>query len=94
MRVWWRALHGSDADLDDNHLMRMVGRFSRRLRAWAKDNSVPVIYCAPGEDKHKMAEQHLAKHESKPGLFPVLVSKAPALVWEAQRRAPGNSASW
>jgi hypothetical protein len=33
LRVWWRELYGSDADLDDNHLMRMAGRFSRRLRA-------------------------------------------------------------
>ena len=32
-RVWWRELYGSDADLDDNHLIRMAGRFSRRLRA-------------------------------------------------------------
>jgi hypothetical protein len=31
-RTWWRRLHdGSDDDLDDNHLMRMAGRFSRRL---------------------------------------------------------------
>jgi hypothetical protein len=49
-RVWWRALHGSDENLDDNHLMRMAGRFSRRLRAWAKDNHIAVFYCSPGED--------------------------------------------
>jgi hypothetical protein len=90
LRIWWRALYGSDADLDDNHLMRMAGRFSRRLRAWAKDNTVPVIYCSPGEDKHKMAEQHLATHETKPGLFLILVSKAPALVWEAQMTGTGK----
>ena len=34
LRVWWRALYGSDDKLDDNHLMRMAGRFSRRLRAF------------------------------------------------------------
>src|ERR1700692_203561 len=84
LRVWWRELYGSDANLDDNHLMRMAGRFSRRLRAWAKENKVPVVYCSPGEDKHKMAAQHLPTHETKTGLFLVLVSKAPALVWEAQ----------
>ena len=90
LRVWWRALYGSDDDLDDNHLMRMAGRFSRRLRAWAKDNTVPMIYCSPGEDKHKLAEQHLATHETKPGLFLILVSKAPALVWEAQMTGTGK----
>jgi hypothetical protein len=90
LRVWWRQLYGSDADLDDNHLIRMAGRFSRRLRAWAKENKVPVVYCSPGEEKHKMAEQHLANHETKPGLFLILVSKAPALVWEAQMTGTGK----
>src|SRR5271169_1778613 len=90
LRVWWRELYGSDADLDDNHLMRMAGRFSRRLRAWAKENKVPVVYCSPGEEKHKMAEQHLATHETRPGLFMILVSKAPALVWEAQMTGTGK----
>ena len=67
LRMWWRALYGSDDNLDDNHLMRMAGRFSRRLRAWAKGNKVAVIYCSPGEDKHKMAEHYLATHQTKPG---------------------------
>ncbi len=35
-RCWWRALHGCDEELDNTRLMRMAGRFSRRLRAWAK----------------------------------------------------------
>jgi hypothetical protein len=31
-----RRLHGgSDAQLDDTHLMRMAGRFARRVEAWA-----------------------------------------------------------
>jgi len=90
LRVWWRALYGSDDNLDDNHLMRMAGRFSRRLRAWAKDNNIPMTYCSPGEDKHKMAEQHLATHQTKPGLFMILVSKAPARVWEAQMTGTGK----
>ena len=79
-----------DENLDDNHLMRMAGRFSRRLRAWAKANNVPVVYCSPGERKHKTAEQHLSTHQGKPGLFLVLVSKAPALVWEAQKTGTGK----
>ena len=90
LRVWWRELYGSDANLDDNHLIRMAGRFSRRLRAWAKENKVPVVYCSPGEEKHKMAEQHLATHETSPGLFLILVSKAPALVWEAEMTGTGK----
>ena len=35
-RLWWRALTGSDETLDNTHLMRMAGRFSRRVRGYAK----------------------------------------------------------
>jgi hypothetical protein len=89
LRVWWRALYGSDETLDDNHLMRMAGRFSRRLRAWAKENDVPVVY-TPGERKHDIAAEYLVANDVKPGLFMVLVSKAPALVWEAQMTGSGK----
>jgi hypothetical protein len=34
-RTWWRALYASHDKLNDMHLMRMAGRFSRRLRPWA-----------------------------------------------------------
>ena len=70
--------------------MRMAGRFSRRLRAWAQAKNIPVIYCSPGEDKPKIAEQPLASHEVKSGLFLVLVCKAPALVWEVQPTGTGK----
>jgi hypothetical protein len=90
LRVWWRALCGSDDKLDDNHLMRMAGRFSRRLRAWAKAKEIPVVYSSPGERKHNIAAEHLATHDVKPGLFMILVSKAPALVWEAQMTGTGK----
>jgi hypothetical protein len=89
-RMWWRELYGSDENLDDNHLMRMAGRFSRRLRGWAKANDIRVEYCAPGERKHEIAEELLSDKEVKPGLFLVLVSKAPALVWEAQKTGTGK----
>jgi hypothetical protein len=47
-RVWWRRLHGgSDDELDNTHLMRMTGRFARRVKALAKANGVPVIYARP-----------------------------------------------
>jgi hypothetical protein len=31
-RVWWRALTGSDETLENAYLMRLAGRFSRRMR--------------------------------------------------------------
>jgi hypothetical protein len=43
-RVWWRRWHDdSDEELDDTHLMRMAGRFARRVRAWANAEDVPNI---------------------------------------------------
>ena len=35
-RVWWRALTGSDETLENAYLMRLAGRFSRRIRGYAK----------------------------------------------------------
>lgn len=83
-RHWWRLLHGTDDNLDNTHLMRMAGRFSRRLRAWAKANSVPVIDCVLGEHKHTLAEEYLSRHPDARGLFMVLVARAPAPVWNAE----------
>ena len=51
-RCWWRRLHdGSEEQLDNAHLMRMAGRFSRRVRASAKAHGIPVIDCGRGERK-------------------------------------------
>ena len=86
-RVWWRRLHGdSDAELDNAHLMRMAGRFARRVRGWAKANGVPVIDCKAGERKHDIAEDYLAEHPGTGrGVFMVLVARAPASTWDVQR---------
>ena len=91
-RTWWRRLHnGSDDQLDDTHLMRMAGRFARRLKAWAAANGVPVIYCKAGERKHRIAAEHLATRElTGPGVFLVLAAKAPATVWKVKRSARGR----
>jgi len=43
-RVWWRRWHdGSDAELDNTHLMRLAGRFARRVRASVQAHGTPVI---------------------------------------------------
>jgi len=89
-RCWWRLLHGSDDQLDNAHLMRMAGRFSRRLRAWAKANGIPVRDCRPGERKHEIAEEHLANRQAQPGLFLILVSRAQAPVWEVEKSGSGK----
>src|SRR6266852_3356116 len=48
-RVWWRALTGSDETLENAYLMRLAGRFSRRVRGYAKAHNIAVIDCSVGE---------------------------------------------
>jgi len=88
-RTWWRRLHGSDELLDNTHLMRMAGRFARRVKAWGAAHGVPVIFCTKGDRKHRIAEEYLAEHSVSPGVFLVLVAKAPATVWKVQRSPAG-----
>ena len=83
-----------DAVLDNAHLMRLAGRFARRVRAWAADNAVPVIDCTAGERKHLVAEEYLRTHSVGPGVFMILVAKAaeasqPTVV--ARLEAPASS---
>lgn len=94
-RTWWRRLIGgsdaeADAVLDNAHLMRLAGRFARRVRAWAAANAVPVIDCTAGERKHLIAEEYLRTHSVAPGVFMILVSRAPAMVWDVRRSADGT----
>src|SRR5712692_4317612 len=94
-RTWWRRLIGgsdaqADAVLDNAHLMRLAGRFARRVRAWAAGNAVPVIDCTAGERKHLIAEEYLRTHSVGPGVFMILVARAPAMVWDVRRSADGT----
>ncbi len=88
-RTWWRQLTGSDETLDQAHLQRMAGRFSRHVHGWARSHGVPLIHCAAGVRKHELAEQHLPQEPDYCGLFLILVAKAPGLVWEVKRSERG-----
>ena len=81
-RVWWRALTGSDETLENTYLMRLAGRFSRRIRGYAKAHGIPVIDCSVGQRKHDLAEEYLAKTTVTQGLFLVLIGRAKAPVWD------------
>src|SRR6266853_1712820 len=81
-RLWWWALTGSDETLDNTHLMRLAGRFSRRIRGYAQAKGIPVVDCRAGERKHDLAEEYLAKTTVTQGLFLILVGRAQAPVWD------------
>jgi len=89
-RLWWRTLTGSDDTLDNAHLIRMAGRFSRCVRGWAKRENIPVIDCAAGERKHNLAEEHLPSDPKRTGIFLVLVNRAPAPIWDVKRFGKGG----
>jgi hypothetical protein len=91
-RFWWRRWHdGSDDQLDNAHLMRMAGRFARRVKAWGQANGVPVIFCKARERKHLIAEAYLAERKlTQPGVFLVLVAQAPATVFKVSRSSRGR----
>ena len=89
-RVWWRRWHDDgDASLDNSHLMRLAGRFARRVRAWAGAHNVPVIDCKSDERKHRIAEDYLREHTVGVGVFLILVARAPATVWKVSRTNAG-----
>ena len=87
LRTWWRQLHGSDANLNDEQLRDMAGTLSRRLRAYCARHQVPVIDAEAGQRKHELAEEHLPKDPKFRGLFLVITGNAPAAVWEVKRNA-------
>ncbi len=89
-RLWWRTLHGSDEKLDNEHLMRMAGRFSRRVRAYGKKHKIPVIDCKKGIRKHQVAQKHLPQDPNFKGLYLVLVGRASAPAWHVQKTKDGR----
>jgi hypothetical protein len=48
------------------------------------------LTATPAEDKHKMGSNIWPLSPAKPGMFLISVSKAPALVWEAQKTGAGK----
>ena len=94
-RTWWRRWHDDgDDSLDDAHLMRLAGRFARRVRGWAGAHGVPVIDCVAGDRKHRIAEDYLRDHTVGAGVFLILVARAPATVWKVNRSKRAGSATW
>jgi len=88
-RYWWRCLTGSDETLDQEHVLQMAGRFSRRVHAYAKRHRIRLIHCEAGVRKHELAEQYRPQEPTFTGLFLILVAKAPALVWEVIKTPRG-----
>jgi hypothetical protein len=89
-RTWWRQLMGNDDTLDNAHLMRFAGRFSRRIRAYAKKHGIPLIHCERGERKDEIAKEHIPTDGQFRGVFCILSARCPAPVVDVQRYGNGG----
>src|SRR6202043_1531706 len=67
-RVWWRALTGSDETLENAFLMRLAGRFSRRIRGYAKAHDIPVIDCSSRTAQARPCRRISGQDDGHPGL--------------------------
>jgi hypothetical protein len=80
-RTWWRQVFGSDDNLDNTHLMRFAGRFSRRVRTAAKRRGIPVLDKTPDDRMHEIAAEHRPADPHAQGVFCITVHRAPNSVW-------------
>ena len=71
-RTWWRSLTGNDDNLDNTHLMRFAGRFTRRVRTYAEKNKIPLIESQRGERKHEIAGQYFPTDPDFKGIFCII----------------------
>ena len=83
-RFWWRLLKGSDDELNNAHLMRFAGRVSRRIRAYASENNIPIEKCQ-GEQKRDIAQKYFPRNPNFVGVFLIVIARAPATVFDIQR---------
>src|SRR5213080_1428615 len=71
-RAWWQKLYGSEEHLDNAHLMRMAGRFSRRLRAFARAPRHSGGGVQARREETRNRRRALGHPTGKPGLFLIL----------------------
>src|SRR4051794_38469137 len=65
-RVWWRSWHADgDDSLDNTHLMRLAGRFSRRGRGWGRGDGGAAGDRGAGGREDTVAEDALRGHAGR-----------------------------
>ena len=95
LRMWWRRWQGSDEGLNNTRLMRVAGRFARRVKGWVKGAGVPVVYSKSGERNEDLAKGYLPDDPGYEGVFVVIVRRAPGNVRDVEHTADGrNGHEW
>jgi hypothetical protein len=88
--TWWNQLHPG-VPLTAEPLRKMAGDFGRRVNAYARKKGIPIHYCQLGDKtKPARAEKLRPNDPNFPGVFVILVAKAPALVWQAKNNCQGK----
>jgi len=64
--------------------MRFAGRVSRRIRAYASENNIPIEKCQ-GEQQRDIAQKYLPQNPNFVGVFLIVIACAPATVFDIQR---------
>jgi hypothetical protein len=90
LRTWWRRFYGNDEQLDDTHLMRFAGHFSRRIHAFVQQSKIPLIHCGRKKRKEDISSSLLPDTPDVPGLFCIIVGRAPAPLREVLRCKNGQ----
>ncbi len=82
--TWWRMLAGNDNNLDNTHLMRFAGHFSRRVRAYTKKRVIFLwSFATMMFEKTHSLRNTFRSARTTPGLFCIFVNRAPASILEA-----------
>lgn len=89
-RLWWKDMYGTFDNLNDTFLMRLAGRYSRRVRGWAKKNGIPLVDCKKGVRKDRLIKEYLPKDSGYTGVFAIFATNIPSPVWRVLRFESGG----
>lgn len=90
MLIWWERLHPGQ-EISESGLRAMAGDFARRVHAFARQNGIPLEHCEIGDrTKHARAAKARPQDPNFRGIFQIMVTRAPALVWRVWKNKQGK----
>lgn len=84
-RQWWFDRFGTFDNLNDTVLMRLAGRYGRRVHGWAKKKGIPVVDCHKGVRKDRLIKDFIPADPNFTGVFAIFTTRRPSPVWRVLR---------
>ncbi|MEW6199777.1 MAG: hypothetical protein AB1601_14075 [Planctomycetota bacterium] len=84
-RCWWFDRFGTFDNLNDTFLMRLAGRYGRRVQGWANKHKIPVVDCRKGVRKDQLIKEYLPADPNFVGVFAIFTTRRPSPVWRVLR---------